>query len=466
MKKIISFLFLSVIYFGATAQSPDSLSFQAVIRDADGTLLADQSVSARIGIYQGAENGTKVFEETHTATTNENGLLTLLIGGGTNVTGDLSTMDWGKGPYFIKREIDPNGGTDYVISGTSQFLSVPYALYAASGGSADNMGNHTASQDLDMNGNAITDTSDDTLTIEVKLNDQDIQIVSYDEIHITTIEGSGNDPDGNTYNTSGNIELTSDDDILVRAKNGLGVDAKAVFTNTATATTIAGKSFDVVVDNGIRQSSLLLEDTRINLDAHENINLVASDSITITASSVNIHSQGISLVADAHTSGGSSNATARIYVASSGQLNLKSGSGENLAIETGNDIKLIANDGDLDFVEIWSGNSHSLYNLPNREGEEGQILIREGTATGATSERFTQWTPYKLPLADGSAGQVLQTDGSGTVTWVTPSTPVAKLSGDAPQTFSNYEDLNSKTKELSSLLNVKFVENRGIRKKD
>jgi hypothetical protein len=388
MRKVICFLFLSIIYFGAAAQAPDSLSFQAVIRGEDGSLLVDQSVSARIGIYQGAEDGTKIFEETHTATTNSNGLLTLLIGGGTNVTGDLATMDWSAGPYFIKREIDPNGGTDYVISGTSQFLSVPYALYAASGGSADNMGNHTASQDLDMNGNAITEKSSAStpLTLEVKLDDQDMQLTSYDEIYITTIEGTGNDPDGNPYSTYGDIELTSADDIILKTTGG----------DTESDIEI------ISIDN-------------ILLDASYNLDIEASDNITIDA-------------------------TDRVAI--------KSGTGDNISLNSANDIELIAFDDDLDFVEIWRGSTF-LYTLPNVRGEVGQILLRD---RDGTSEYHSDWSPYKFPLLDGTSGQVLQTDGSGNVTWATPSAPTAQLSGDAPQTLSNYEELDSKTQELYNLL--------------
>jgi hypothetical protein len=80
-------LFLSILLFlpiaFLTGQSPDSLSFQAVIRGEDGTLLINQTISVKIGIIQGTTDGTKVFEEIHSVTTNENGLLTLIIGNGT-----------------------------------------------------------------------------------------------------------------------------------------------------------------------------------------------------------------------------------------------------------------------------------------------------------------------------------------------------------------------------------------------
>lgn len=174
---LLGFLYIGTISFG---QAPDSLSFQAVIRNEDGSLLTNQMVSARIGIYQGAEDGTIVYEETHTGNTNANGLLTLIIGGGTVQSGSFSSIDWSVGPYFIKRDIDPAGGTNYLISGTSRFLSVPYALYAlssGSGGGGDNLGDHIADEDLDMDGNIIKSSdASKSLKILANLEGQGIEI--------------------------------------------------------------------------------------------------------------------------------------------------------------------------------------------------------------------------------------------------------------------------------------------------
>ena len=112
------------------AQSPEKMSYQAVVRDASDNLVTNQSVGMQISILQGSAGGTAVYVETQTPTTNTNGLVTIEIGSGTVVTGDFTTIDWTNGPYFIKTETDPTGGTTYTITGTSQLLSVPYALHA------------------------------------------------------------------------------------------------------------------------------------------------------------------------------------------------------------------------------------------------------------------------------------------------------------------------------------------------
>src|SRR6056297_790033 len=130
MRKIFTFLTAVLLTLGMFAQSPEKMSYQAVIRDASDNLLTDTQVGMQISILQGSASGTAVFVETQDPTTNANGLLSLEIGAGTVVSGDFTTIDWANGPYFIKTETDPEGGTNYTITGTSQLLSVPYALHA------------------------------------------------------------------------------------------------------------------------------------------------------------------------------------------------------------------------------------------------------------------------------------------------------------------------------------------------
>ena len=113
------------------AQSPQKMSYQAVIRDASGKLVKQAPVGMRISILQGSSTGTVVYTETHLASTNLNGLLSIAIGAGTS-TGQFSSINWAEGPYFLKTETDPAGSTNYTINGVTQLLSVPFALYAQS----------------------------------------------------------------------------------------------------------------------------------------------------------------------------------------------------------------------------------------------------------------------------------------------------------------------------------------------
>jgi hypothetical protein len=118
------------------AQAPNKMSYQAVVRNASNTLITNQQVGMRISIIQGSIFGASLYVETQSATTNANGLASLEIGAGTVVFGSFTGITWENGPYFIKTEVDPNGGSNYSITGTSQLLSVPYALYAAKSGNA------------------------------------------------------------------------------------------------------------------------------------------------------------------------------------------------------------------------------------------------------------------------------------------------------------------------------------------
>ena len=146
MKKLFTILLAVLLTATVWAQSPNKMSYQAVIRNASNNLVTSTAVAMQISILQGSTGGTAVYVETQTPTTSANGLVNIELGGGTVVSGDFSTINWANGPYFIKTETDPDGATGgiaYTITGTSQLLSVPYALYAANAGTATGGGNFT-----------------------------------------------------------------------------------------------------------------------------------------------------------------------------------------------------------------------------------------------------------------------------------------------------------------------------------
>ena len=134
MKKLFTFFVIMALTISVSAQPPQKMSYQAVIRNSSGQLVASHAVGIRISILPGSGTGTPVYVETHNATTNANGLITLEIGGGAIVSGNFTGVDWSSGIYFIKTETDPTGGTNYTVTGTNQILSVPYALYAKTAG--------------------------------------------------------------------------------------------------------------------------------------------------------------------------------------------------------------------------------------------------------------------------------------------------------------------------------------------
>jgi formylglycine-generating enzyme required for sulfatase activity len=134
MKNLFTFFLFSFIALTALAQAPQKFSYQTVIRNVGNQLVANQNVGIKISILQGSANGSVVYAEAHSPLTNANGLASLEIGSGTVLIGNFANINWANGPYFVKTETDVNGGSNYNIINTSQLLSVPYALYAATAG--------------------------------------------------------------------------------------------------------------------------------------------------------------------------------------------------------------------------------------------------------------------------------------------------------------------------------------------
>jgi hypothetical protein len=134
MKKLIlSLVAIATISLSSFGQVPEGFKYQAVVRDAGNLILNNQAVGMQLTIQQGSIGGTAVYSETFIPTSNAYGLVNIEIGSG-NTTDDFSTIAWSAGPYFIETAMDVTGGTTYVVMGTSQLMSVPYALYAKTSG--------------------------------------------------------------------------------------------------------------------------------------------------------------------------------------------------------------------------------------------------------------------------------------------------------------------------------------------
>ena len=141
MRKII-FILLLLLGFQSYAQAPEKFTYQSIVRSDDGRLLRLSKLGIKISIIENSKNGLVVYTETHSTTTNRNGLVTLIVGDGVSAD-NISDIDWASGPFYMKIEVDPNGGIGYTIEQTAQLLSVPYALFA---------GNSTIDLDKDVDG--------------------------------------------------------------------------------------------------------------------------------------------------------------------------------------------------------------------------------------------------------------------------------------------------------------------------
>lgn len=201
MKILFTIIVSVLITVGAWAQSPDKISYQTVLRDSKGDFVSNKTVRMQISILQTSDSGTAVYEETQTPLTNANGLISLEIGTGTVIYGDFSAIDWSKASYFIKTETDLTGGSSYTITGSSQLLSVPYALHANTAESIT--GSITETDQIFINSIASKITANDTAYWNKHTIDTDTHLDSIDIVNMGYVTGdgtnSGNTPQGTHY---------------------------------------------------------------------------------------------------------------------------------------------------------------------------------------------------------------------------------------------------------------------------
>jgi len=188
---ILRILMLLIFPLLGISQAPTKINFQSVLRNTNGEVVSNSAVSLKISILSGTITGTAVYIETHDKTTDAGGIMSLQIGGGTVSSGVFANINWGSSAHFIKLEADFSGGNSYVLLGTQELMSVPYALYAsktdtsvlnlATRFSTKLSGTDTASLSARINAkSSLSDTSLLNLTsrFETKLNKSDTSSLS------------------------------------------------------------------------------------------------------------------------------------------------------------------------------------------------------------------------------------------------------------------------------------------------
>ncbi|MCF8371933.1 MAG: hypothetical protein K9H64_09940 [Bacteroidales bacterium] len=204
MKKIFLFLFV-VLSFAAVGQVPNTIKYQAVVRDYAGDVQADKIVSFRISILADDPNGANLYTETQQLATNPFGVANLNIGGGQQVSGNFTTIDWSTSVFFVKIELDLNGGSNFQFMGTSQLMTVPLSFYSKEAGRSLNDMDTSATneiQDLQLTGNSLEITGNP--------NPNPIDLAPY----LDNTDSQTLDLNGTTLSISnGNsVQLTPDDD--------------------------------------------------------------------------------------------------------------------------------------------------------------------------------------------------------------------------------------------------------------
>ncbi len=224
------FFFIFQGMFLLTAQVPDGFTYQAVVRDADGQILINHALSVRMRILQGSTTGDVKYEEVFEVTTNAQGLFTVTIGQGEEMTGSFGDIDWSAGPYYLEVGLDLSGGSDYQVVGTTPFNSVPYALYAKEVADKDDADADPANeiQDLSLQGNILTITRNASATqidLTPYLDNTDAQQLSLEGHKLSISNGntvqlpdSVNDADHDPTNEIQDLHL--ENNILTITRNG------------------------------------------------------------------------------------------------------------------------------------------------------------------------------------------------------------------------------------------------------
>ncbi len=131
-KNLLLFSLFLLVGFGFA--QPNLIKYQGVARNSAGNALVNQTIALKVYIRQSSATGVIVYSESHLTTTNQFGLFYINVGGGSSISGTFTAIPWGQDSFYQETLMDPTGGTSYVSMGVSQFLSVPYALYAKNGG--------------------------------------------------------------------------------------------------------------------------------------------------------------------------------------------------------------------------------------------------------------------------------------------------------------------------------------------
>jgi hypothetical protein len=407
MRKLYTTLVAILLTASVFAQSPEKISYQAVVRDASDNLTTNTQIGMQISILQGSASGTPVYVETQAPTTNANGLVSLEIGAG-STSDDFSVIDWANGPYFVKTETDPTGGTTYTITGTSQLLSVPYALHAKT---------------------AETVTGGITETDPTFSSSQAANITTTDITNLGNLSGSN----------------TGDQDLSgLATKTALGDSTELVRSEIPDVSGLA-TSAELTSGLGAKANSTQLEDSisavRTTLDLKAPIE---SPTFTGTVSGLDKGMVGLGNVDN------TSDANKPVSSATQTALNLKAPIASPTFTGTLTAPALIAGsltypvaDGDAGEFLSTDGSgtlSWATATVANNSIDGTKINLASNSTGDMMYYNGTDW--MRVPA--GSSGQVLQSNGTSAPTWETPA------AGGSTITLVNTETSFSGTVNKSS----------------
>ena len=406
MKKVFCFILL-FCFCGVYSQSPEKFTYQSIVRSSNGAILQSADVGIRLSVLKSSSIGNSVYSEEHSAKTNKNGIITLIIGDGTT-SDDFSSIDWSTGTYYLKIEVDPLGGNDYLIESTSQLLSVPYALYSGTSGNSIN---------------------------KLKLKGENYLSLSDNELSANKVDLSSNIKGTLSINSGGTGATDA-----AAARTALGVDASGTDNSTAVSLatvtdnylTITGQ--EVTAGNvpltlgGTGASDAAGARTALGVDAAGTDNSTAVSLATVTDNYLTIDGQEVTAGNVPLTLGGTGATDASgartalglgtIATQGSDAVNIDGGAIDGTTIGTTTpslgtfstvSSGTIQSVGDTD-ITVKTGNA-ATGTITITDGANGNINISPNGTGQVVIDDLT------FPAADGANGEVLKTDGSGNLSW-------------------------------------------------
>lgn len=478
MKKAILFtmaLFCSAISFA------QSFNYQAVVKDASDNPIANQSIGVQVTL---ARSGANIFQETHTVTSNANGLITLAVGTGTATLSTFPAIDWSTQDFIMDIAVDITGGTTYTSLGTTVLRQVPYAMYAASSPSSNFFfKNNTLVSNVDINAPAGT-LNDDFVFGSFKLDDNGFNSIYnsrlfYDKSKSAfragfTFSDAWNEDKIGDYSVGlgeGGIASGSNSFSMGRNANATGAYSIAFGLNAggfadyargfgANArgfgqhSTAMGRQLiaNSLAEIQLGQYSNFVSgspDTWVPTDrlfvignGQEDINLALNSDALVMLKNGNTTLNGTFTIDGDNQGPGNAftlpaqDGTVNQIMSTDGAGNVTWVSPAAAAIPNGgNNGEVLSTDGSgaLSWVtkDDADADPTNEIELPTQTGEDGKFLRTDGTAVS------WQDVPNELPTG-GTSGQVLRTDGAGVYSWADqPATPA----------FSTVNDITSNGNE-------------------
>ena len=406
MKKVFCFIFLFCFY-GVYSQSPEKFTYQSIVRSSNGAILQSANIGIRLSVLKSSSIGNSVYSEEHSAKTNKNGIITLIIGDGTTFD-DFSSIDWSTGTYYLKIEVDPLGGNDYLIESTSQLLSVPYALYSGTSGTSIN---------------------------KLKLKGENYLSLSDNELSANKVDLSSNIKGTLSINSGGTGATDA-----AGARTALGVDAAGTDNSTAVSLATVTDNYLTITGQEVTASTVPLSlggtgatdaagaRTALGVDAAGTDNSTAVSLATVTDNYLTITGQEITSSTVPLSLGGTGATDASgartalglgtIAVQGSDAVNIDGGAIDGTTIGTTTPSTgtfstvssgTIQSIGDTD-ITLKTGNAVT-GTITITDGTNGNINISPNGTGQVVIDNLT------FPSADGANGEVLKTDGSGNLSW-------------------------------------------------